>query len=157
MNNTKQVNLPHTGQHSPLGINCFGHLSFLHFAYSYLHLFSVEEYHRINSTTLYQIPSQHTKAINVRIPIPSDTSAKSIFLWRSMISRISAGRRNVELRKVERIPTVRGSTFLRNISISQLDCREFFRLDIFPLRRAANKGFELSGSKIILVGVAFHP
>ena len=35
--------------------------------------------------------------------------------------------------KVERIPTFRGLTFFRgDDSISQLDCRKFFRLDIFP-------------------------
>ena len=47
-----------------------------------------------------------------------------------------ARRKNVETRKIERIPTTRGSTFFRDDnSISQLDCRKFFRLEIFPPRK----------------------
>ena len=41
--------------------------------------------------------------------------------------------RSVEPRKIGRIPTIRGSTFFHgDNSISQLDCRKIFRLDIFP-------------------------
>ena len=43
---------------------------------------------------------------------------------------------NVQPRKVERVPTIRGSTFFRrDDSISQFDCWKFFRLDIFPPRK----------------------
>ena len=53
--------------------------------------------------------------------------------FRCSLGRISTRRKNVEPRKVEHIPTIRGSTFFRgDNSIGQSDCRKPFRLDIFP-------------------------
>ena len=49
------------------------------------------------------------------------------------LSWISTRRKNVEPQKVERIPTIRGSTsFLGDNSISQSDCWKVFLPDIFP-------------------------
>ena len=57
---------------------------------------------------------------------------KEIFFEKNSLtdlSRTSTRRKNVEPRKVERIPTIRGSTFVRrDNSISQLDCRKFLAL-----------------------------
>ena len=61
---------------------------------------------------------------------------KDLFQYDSFnkdLSQISTRRKNVEPRKVERIPTIRGSTFFRgDNAISQSDCRKFFRRNIFP-------------------------
>ena len=66
----------------------------------------------------------------ISIQIQSDLRKKNKNI---VYSRISTRRKSVKPRKVEHIPTIRGSTFFHgDNSISQLDCEKFFRLDIFP-------------------------